>query len=201
VKTTTCPRPLRCARASALHPGAVRQGRVRGRYFRENFAQGGFDLVQVLPEVITNADAAIAAAQRATGRIELRFGTPAPEFVSNCKRELRRLGFGGAPTWQHELTCTDDGEGVDADVVDRRLGTLGIVPESSGSEGCSVGASATCGLRGAPGGSKGCATAGWWSPGSSPAPATSPTRSCTFVTSRPGAATSSAWGSREAGRE
>jgi hypothetical protein len=48
--------------ATVIDPGAVRAGRVRGRYFRENFAQGGFDLVQVLPELVTNADAAIAAA-------------------------------------------------------------------------------------------------------------------------------------------
>ncbi len=53
----------------SLDPAAVRHGRVRGRYFRENFAQGGIDLVQIVPELATNADAAIAAAERApTGR-------------------------------------------------------------------------------------------------------------------------------------
>jgi hypothetical protein len=41
---------------------AIRVGAVRGRYFRENFAQGGIDLVQIVPELVTNADAAIAAA-------------------------------------------------------------------------------------------------------------------------------------------
>jgi hypothetical protein len=30
-----------------LHVGAV-----RGRYFRENFAQGGIDLVQIIPELV-----------------------------------------------------------------------------------------------------------------------------------------------------
>lgn len=79
--------------------------------------------------------ALVPVAQRATGRIELRFGTPAPAFVGDWQRELRRLGVRGAPAWQHELTCTDDGEGVDADVVDRRLGTLGVVPETSGQRG------------------------------------------------------------------
>jgi hypothetical protein len=54
---------------------AIRVGAVRGRYFRENFAQGGIDLVQIVPEVVTNADAAIAAGDRGRGRIELRFGT------------------------------------------------------------------------------------------------------------------------------
>jgi hypothetical protein len=46
---------------AALDPSAVRLGHVRGRYFRENFAQGGVDLVQIIPELVTNADAAIAA--------------------------------------------------------------------------------------------------------------------------------------------
>src|SRR3954452_3369151 len=97
-----------------IDPAAVRPGRVRGRYFRENFAQGGFDLVQVLPEVVTNADAAIAASGRSSGRIVLSFGSPQAEFLADWKRELRRLGVRGVPTWRHELTCTDDGEGVNS---------------------------------------------------------------------------------------
>lgn len=113
----------------------MRQGRVRGRYFRENFAQGGFDLVQVLPEIVTNADAAIAANPLAGGRIDLRFAEVAPQFATDWKRELKRLGVRGIPTWRHELTCTDDGEGVDAEAVDRRLGTLGVVPEREGQRG------------------------------------------------------------------
>ncbi|HEY6740263.1 MAG TPA: hypothetical protein VI076_15575, partial [Actinopolymorphaceae bacterium] len=49
-----------------LDPGAVRHGRVRGRYFRENFAQGGIDLVQIAllsvgTVVILNAVAATLA--------------------------------------------------------------------------------------------------------------------------------------------
>lgn len=43
--------------------GEVRVGAVRGRYYRENFAQGGVDLVQIIPELVTNADAAIAAGE------------------------------------------------------------------------------------------------------------------------------------------
>ena len=38
-------------------------------------------------------------------------------------------------SWQHELVCTDDGEGVDADAVDQRLGALGVVPEHEGQRG------------------------------------------------------------------
>lgn len=47
--------------SSTLDPSAIRTGRVRGRYFRENFAQGGLELVQMIPELVTNADAAIEA--------------------------------------------------------------------------------------------------------------------------------------------
>jgi hypothetical protein len=49
------------------HAGAVRHGRVRGHYFCENFAQGGIDLVQIVPEPVTNADAAIARSGAASG--------------------------------------------------------------------------------------------------------------------------------------
>ena len=68
---------------------AVRVGAVRGRYFRENFAQGGIDLVQIVPELVTNADAAIAAGGRARGRIELRFGAPDPAFLAGWRAQMR----------------------------------------------------------------------------------------------------------------
>jgi hypothetical protein len=113
----------------------VRTGQVRGRYFRENFAQGGFDLVQVLPELVTNADAAIAAAGRERGRIELGFGAPDPDFVAEWRRELRRLGVRGLPAWRQEVRCTDDGIGVDAEAVDARLGALGVAPDHAGQRG------------------------------------------------------------------
>jgi hypothetical protein len=65
----------------AIDAMRLRPGRVRGRYFRENFAQAGFDLAQIIPEVGTNADAAIAAAGRKHGRILLRIGPGDPEFL------------------------------------------------------------------------------------------------------------------------
>ena len=34
---------------TATAPERLRRGRVHGRYFRENFAQGGIDLVQIDP--------------------------------------------------------------------------------------------------------------------------------------------------------
>lgn len=49
---------------SVLSRSAIHVGAVRGRYFRENFAQGGIDLSQIVPELVTNADAAIAASER-----------------------------------------------------------------------------------------------------------------------------------------
>src|SRR5918999_2800779 len=112
----------------SLQREAVRHGRVRGRYFRENFAQGGIDLVQVVPELVTNADAAIAAGGRGHGRIWLSIGPPDPEFVARWRADLRRLRAPALRVWKHEVVCTDDGEGVNAELVDRRLGALGERP-------------------------------------------------------------------------
>src|SRR5207245_2314257 len=120
---------------SVLDRRSLRYGSVRGRYFRENFAQGGLDLTQVVPELVTNADAAIAAAGRSRGRIVLRFGEAEREFVQLWRRELRRLRAPALLDWRHEVSCTDDGEGLDADAVGRRLGALGVAPEREGQRG------------------------------------------------------------------
>ncbi|MGH2901373.1 MAG: ATP-binding protein, partial [Solirubrobacteraceae bacterium] len=112
-----------------LSPSAVRVGAVRGRYFRENFAQGGIDLVQIVPELVTNADAAIAAGGRGRGRIELRFGAPDAAFVTAWRAQMRSLRVPALSSWSFEVCCADDGIGVDADTVDRRLGVLGELPE------------------------------------------------------------------------
>ncbi len=58
----------------ALDQSTIRTGRVHARYVRENFAQGGIDLVQIIPEWVTNADAAIAASGRSTGRRRCAIG-------------------------------------------------------------------------------------------------------------------------------
>jgi hypothetical protein len=120
---------------ATLDPGQLRHGRVRGRYFRENFAQAGIDLAQIIPELVTNADGAIAAAGKRRGRIHLRFGAPDPEFLDAWRRELRRLRVPALLDWRHEIVCADDGEGVDAATVDRRLGALGVVPERADQRG------------------------------------------------------------------
>ena len=98
------------------HP-AVRVGAVRGRYFRENFAQGGIDLVQIVPELITNADAAIAAGGRGHGRIELRFGAPDAAFIAAWRAQMRSLRAPALSSWRFEVSCADDGVGVNADAV------------------------------------------------------------------------------------
>ncbi len=118
----------------ALEPD-VRVGRVRGRYYRENFAQGGVDLVQIIPELVTNADAAIAACGRQSGRIVLVVGAPDPEFLAAWRARLRPLRSPALLSWRHELRCTDDGEGVDAGVIDERLGALGVAPPKRGQRG------------------------------------------------------------------
>jgi hypothetical protein len=108
---------------------AVHVGAVRGRYFRENFAQGGIDLVQIVPELVTNADAAIAASGHERGRIELAFGPPDRSFLAIWRAQMRALRVPALTSWRFEVRCTDDGVGIDAQVVDRRLGALGELPE------------------------------------------------------------------------
>jgi len=119
----------------AIDASKLRSGRVRGRYFRENFAQAGIDLSQIIPELVTNADAAIDAAGHERGRIQLRIGPADPEFLQAWKTALRSLRLPALRGWRYELVCSDDGEGVDADVVDQRLGALGVVPEHEGQRG------------------------------------------------------------------
>jgi hypothetical protein len=120
---------------AALDRSAVRLGRARGRYFRENFAQGGVDLVQIIPELVTNADAAIAASGRPSGQIMLQVAAPRPEFLALWRARMRQLGSPALLAWRHELRCTDDGEGVDAALIDGRLGALGIEPPRAGQRG------------------------------------------------------------------
>jgi hypothetical protein len=121
--------------AALLDPSAIRRGRVHARYFRENFAQGGIDLVQIIPELVTNADAAIAASRRLTGRIVLAFGAPDPVFLARWREELRRARAPAITDWRNELRCTDDGVGVNASTVDARLGALGVAPDHADQRG------------------------------------------------------------------
>lgn len=121
--------------AVAASTPAVRLGVARGRYFRENFAQGGVDLVQIIPELVTNADAAIAAAGRTSGRITLEIASPDREFLHQWGTQMRTLRSPALLTWQNELRCTDDGEGVDAALIDQRLGALGVEPPRAGQRG------------------------------------------------------------------
>jgi hypothetical protein len=108
---------------------------VHARYFRENFAQGGIDLVQIVPELVTNADAAIAASGRPRGRILLAFSAPNPLFLARWREQLRRLRAPAITDWRFELRCTDDGIGVNAATVDARLGALGVVPDHADQRG------------------------------------------------------------------
>ncbi|MGI8731532.1 MAG: hypothetical protein ACR2LK_16370 [Solirubrobacteraceae bacterium] len=118
-----------------LSSSEVRVGAVRGRYFRENFAQGGIDLVQIVPELVTNADAAIAAGGLVRGRIELGFGVPGAEFMAAWRAQMRALRVPAMSSWHYEVRCADDGVGIDAATVDRRLGVLGELPEQHESRG------------------------------------------------------------------
>lgn len=121
--------------STAIAREQVRRGRVHGRYFRENFAQGGIDLAQILPELVTNADAAIAAAGRERGRIELFIGAPDQGLVARWGEESKALGLPALRGWKAEVSCADDGVGVNAVTVDGRLGALGALPETSSQRG------------------------------------------------------------------
>jgi hypothetical protein len=88
-----------------------------------------------VPELVTNADAAIAAAGHERGRIELRFLEPERDFARRWRRDVKALGVPALLEWRHELVCLDDGEGVDADVVEQRLGALGVAPPRQGQRG------------------------------------------------------------------
>lgn len=120
---------------ATLDVSSIRLGRARGRYFRENFAQGGVDLVQVIPELITNADAAITASGRESGQIWLALAEPDPVFLEQWRTRMRAWGSPALSSWRRELRCTDDGEGVDATVIDSRLGALGVAPPHAGQRG------------------------------------------------------------------
>ena len=48
---------------------------------------------------------------------------------------MRRLRAPALLDWRHELRCSDDGVGMDAAAVDRRLGALGVAPDASGQRG------------------------------------------------------------------
>ena len=119
-----------------LDPSLVRHGRVNGRYFRENFAQGGIDLVQIIPELVTNADSAIALGGRPAGRIVLRFGAPDPGVreragSGRCGGCARRRCSTGATSCAAPTTAW----GWTPAAVDRRLGALGVLPDASGQRG------------------------------------------------------------------
>src|SRR5213592_854955 len=86
--------------SARIDPSLVRRGRVNGRYFRENFAQGGVDLVQIIPELVTNADAAIAASGRPSGKIMLAVAVPDPEFLGRWRARMRSLRSPALLSWR-----------------------------------------------------------------------------------------------------
>src|SRR4051812_32773008 len=114
---------------------AVRLGRVRGRYFRENFAQGGVDLVQIIPELVTDADAGVAAAGRPSGRSLLAVAAPDADSLERWRARMRALRPPALLPWRHELRGSDEGEGVDTALIDGRVGALGVEPPRAGQRG------------------------------------------------------------------
>ncbi|MDQ3669027.1 MAG: hypothetical protein M3377_01920, partial [Actinomycetota bacterium] len=122
-------------RPGTLDPSRFQAGSVSPRYFRENSAQAGLDLVQILPELITNADAAIGAAGRSFGQIRVVLGEADQAFAKAWTRDIRRLKLPARAAWKSELRCIDNGVGVTSQIVDERLSQLGATPDSRGQRG------------------------------------------------------------------
>ena len=154
---------------SRVDPTAVRTGRVRGRYFRENFAQGGVDLVQIIPELVTNADAAISASGRRSRAHRAGVRRARSRVSGELARAVaaaalaRRCGAGGtscaAPMTARASTPSWSTSGWARWASRRR---------SAVSAGCSAAGCATCGSRRAADGSRGprrAAVESWFFPG------------------------------------
>ena len=77
----------------------------------------------------------IEASGRSHGRIRLTFAAPDDAFLHSWREQTRRLGVPALRDWKHELRCSDDGVGVDAETIDRRLGALGVAPGHVGQRG------------------------------------------------------------------
>src|SRR3954468_15845179 len=97
---------------------AVHVGAVRGRYFRENFAQGGIDLAQIVPELVTNAAAAIAAGGGGRRGIVVSFGAPDPDLLSGWRAQMRELRVPALTNWRFEVRGQDEGGGGDDRTAD-----------------------------------------------------------------------------------
>jgi hypothetical protein len=65
----------------------------------------------------------------------LQVAEPGTEFLALWRARMRQLRSPALLSWKHELRCTDDGEGVDATLIDRRLGALGVEPPRAGQRG------------------------------------------------------------------
>jgi hypothetical protein len=77
-----------------LDPSRVRHGRVNGRYFRENFAQGGIDLVQIVPKAAANAVYHWAAEQIIARRLAGELRNDPVEYAHALRHETQSLRHG-----------------------------------------------------------------------------------------------------------
>jgi hypothetical protein len=84
---------------------------------------------------LTNADAEIPASGRPRGRIKLAFAPPVLDWLARWRAELRRLRVPATLDWRHEVVGTDDGEGMNAELVDLRMGALGERQSTTASAG------------------------------------------------------------------
>jgi hypothetical protein len=103
--------------------GAASQGRGRARRASQPPADGHVGRSQQAG--YEGRPWRFAASGRPTGGMVLAVGVPHPEFIAAWRAWLRPLRSPALFGSRHELRCTDDGEGVDADLIDQAFGGAG----------------------------------------------------------------------------
>ncbi len=119
--------------APVLSGPEVHGGAVGSHYFRENFAQGGIDLSQIVPELVTKAMRRSPPAAATADRSSLLRLTPQGSRSDGLSR-CALCGCRRYSSWRFDVRGGDDGVGGNAAAVDRRAGALGELPEHDGAQ-------------------------------------------------------------------
>jgi len=93
------------ARGARSRGGGI--GRGRARHFRENFAQGGVELAQIIPELITDANTAIGALGGSGARSTCTTTPPTGSCVARWRRDLASLGVPALFDWAYAVRCAE----------------------------------------------------------------------------------------------
>ena len=171
--------------STAIDPAAVRDGRVRGRYFRENFAQGGFDLVQVVPELVTMPTRRSRRPAVAMGASCWRSGRPIPRSWPTGGVSCAVYACRASPSGSKRSAAPMTAKGWTPRSSSAVSARSASCRSRAANAGCSGVACATCGWRRAAVASRVCAAVAHWSRGSFRRPATTRSPTPTCATTRP----------------